>query len=390
MEDHASSSAHDAKSNRRQLRKRLDATAYSMPGQKDPTFAISDQYGPSIEPELVPLARALFSLDLQLFLRVHAVNRKCTSSTDETRKAEAVRRVGDFMELKRQWRDIDSGQRQFRQSYVQDNSFVPVWVEGLRIVKETLRSINFSGKQDQKQREYMKILASYETLAGKLHDEMIDLARQGLLDKEVLFSIQERWIRLDEILDWYYDLLNGQIGEGVHPMSRAAPQWSEVRSLVRVHEGKITSDDEGTQVEAASRLKKATQSESTAKTFVSKRDGAIILWSTFFGCAVTSTALFALGYAHSPHLQGSTHDADFWFLIQTTTMQLLGLGASALLGWNSGDIPKWRWALPTGIAGACSITAIPIYLVVPTEWSTFLSLVAGGTQSFLLLQQFLF
>lgn len=134
---------------------------------------------------------------------------------------------------------------------------------------------------------------------------------------------------------------------------------------------------------------KATQSDVTAGLLEGKIDGAFILWLALFGCAVTSTAFFALGYAHSLHLRGTTKDADFWFLIQATIMQLLGLVVSALLERKSGGLPKWRWVLPTAIAGACSITAIPLYLVVPTEWSSFLSLVAGATQSFMVLQHFL-
>jgi chromate transport protein ChrA len=133
----------------------------------------------------------------------------------------------------------------------------------------------------------------------------------------------------------------------------------------------------------------ATQPGTTTGLLGGKIDGAFILWSALFSCAVTSIAFFALGYANSPHLQGTTNDADFWFLIQATIMQLLGLIVSALLERKSGGLPKWRWALPTAIAGACSITAIPLYLVVPTEWSSFLSLVAGATQSFMVLQYFL-
>lgn len=70
-------------------------------------------------------------------------------------------------------------------------------------------------------------------------------------------------------------------------------------------------------------------------------------------------------------------------------MQLLGLLISALLEWKTGGLPKWRWVLPSAIAACCSIIAIPLYLILPTEWSSFLSLVAGATQSFMVLQYFL-
>jgi hypothetical protein len=90
------------------------------------------------------------------------------------------------------------------------------------------------------------------------------------------------------------------------------------------------------------------------------------------------------------HLRGTANDADFWFLILATLTQVQGLVVSALLEWERGRLPKWRWAGPAAIAGACSIVAIPIYLTVPKEWSSFLSLIAGTTQSFMISQFFLF
>jgi hypothetical protein len=105
---------------------------------------------------------------------------------------------------------------------------------------------------------------------------------------------------------------------------------------------------------------------------------------------VAPAALFALGYSRSLHLQGTIDDADFWFLIQATLVQVQGLVVSALLGQKRGRLPRWRWAIPAAVAAVCSVMAIPLYLSVPKEWSSFLSLVAGTTQSFMILQLFLF
>jgi hypothetical protein len=105
--------------------------------------------------------------------------------------------------------------------------------------------------------------------------------------------------------------------------------------------------------------------------------------------AITNIAFFALGYSRSPHVPGSTKDADFWFLAQASTTQFLGLTAFAFLECKRDKLPKWRWALPTGIAGLCSIMATPFYVVAPTEWSTFLASVASAVQTFMILQHFL-
>lgn len=143
------------------------------------------------------------------------------------------------------------------------------------------------------------------------------------------------------------------------------------------------------QIQLIGRSRKLTQSATATSFLRGKIDGGLILWSTLFVWAITSTALFGLGYARSPHLQGSTNDPDFWFLIQGSVVQLLGLVISALLERKNGNLPVWRWVFPTGIAGVCSITAIPLYLVAPTEWSSFLSLAASSAQSFMVWQHFL-
>ncbi|KAJ4375780.1 hypothetical protein N0V83_001057 [Neocucurbitaria cava] len=194
-----------------------------MPGSKPPTFAISDRYGPSIDPKLMPLARDLFSFDLELLRRVE---RKHASSSDEIRKNRAVPRVEEIFEIRQQWQDIELCRSQFSQSYVQDKLFIPVWVEGLRIVKEALRNNHVSGNHMKQRCDYMNILARYEKLACRLRDRLVDTARQGLLTNEVLMSTQERWIRLDGLLDEYHDTYNDHRDEDTSFAPRIAPKWS--------------------------------------------------------------------------------------------------------------------------------------------------------------------
>jgi hypothetical protein len=150
----------------------------------------------------------------------------------------------------------------------------------------------------------------------------------------------------------------------------------EVRSLVQADAVRTERDDEH-----------VTEPDTTAG---SKTATTFILWLVVFSCAVAPAALFALGYSRSLHLPGTADDADFWFLIQATLVQVQGLVVSALLERKRGRLPRWRWAIPAVIAAICSIMAIPLYLSVPKEWSSFLSLVAGITQSFMILQLFLF
>lgn len=161
----------------------------------------------------------------------------------------------------------------------------------------------------------------------------------------------------------------------------------EVRSLVQKEVGGTKGDGKLVQIQLASRPRNAAEPDTTAG---SERIRTSILWLVFLTCAVAPIPLFSLGYVRSLHLQGTANDADFWFLILATLTQIQGLVVSALLEWKRGRLPKWRWTIPAAIAGACSVIAIPLYLIAPKEWSSFLSLIAGTTQSFMISQFFLF
>ncbi|KAH7064451.1 hypothetical protein BKA63DRAFT_558363 [Paraphoma chrysanthemicola] len=363
----ASSSAHDVKDMKR-LRQRTDKEAYHMPGLMAPKFVVCDRYGPTRKPSQVPLARALILFDIRLVHRVQRFQLKRASSTDGPRNAEAIDWVADCNYIRQQWKDINSGQCQFSELYMKSNDFVPVWTEGMRIIKEVLRSKQISGNQSKKRDDFARILTDYESLAVDLQTEMVDAAQQGLFEPEFFKPIQERWMRLDETVKLHYGICNLDVDEDTPFLPRRSLTWSEVRKLVQ---------------------KPGNAAESDTKAG-SKKVRASISWLAIFSCAVAPIPLFSLGYVRSTHLQGTANDADFWFLILAMLTQIQGLVVSALLEWKRGRLPKWRWAIPAAVAGACSIMAIPLYLNVPKAWSSFLSLVAGIIQSFMISQFFLF
>ena len=149
------------------------------------------------------------------------------------------------------------------------------------------------------------------------------------------------------------------------------------------------SDKEQIQVQPTGSVKNESETDVLIAFNESKRFKTLIFWSAFFTYAVVSPAMFTLGYSRSLHLRGTANDPDFWFLIQATCIQLLGLTVSALVERKRGSLPKWRWCLPAAIAGACAISSIPLYILVPREWSSYLSAIAGMTQTFMALQYFL-
>ncbi|KAF2456357.1 hypothetical protein BDY21DRAFT_346889 [Lineolata rhizophorae] len=86
---------------------------------------------------------------------------------------------------------------------------------------------------------------------------------------------------------------------------------------------------------------------------------------------------FAFGYFYSAHEPGTAKDADFWFLIQGCTTQLFSLVVAGLILRQEKRASKLIWGTPTGIALISTILAIPLYLMVPTEWSAFLVMVGA-------------
>lgn len=163
----------------------------------------------------------------------------------------------------------------------------------------------------------------------------------------------------------------------------------EVRWSIQENESRIKTGKESVRNPLSSMTAKTNQPFKITVILGRKVDGTFVLWLALFCGIFASVPLFVQGHALSPHEKGTTNDADFWFLKQASIMQLLGSIVSALLESRNGELPRWRWVLPSIIAAACSVTASPLYLLVPTEWSAFLSLIAGDTQSFMVLQHFL-
>jgi hypothetical protein len=167
----------------------------------------------------------LVLFDIRLVHRVQRFHQKRASSTDGTRKAETLRWVEDCNDIRQQWKDIDSGQCQFSELYMKSNRFVPIWTEGMRIIKEVLKSKQISSNQSKKRDDFARILADYESLADDLQIQMVDAAHQGIFDPGFLNPIQERWIRLDETVKLHYDLCNLDYDEDIPSVFRRSLTW---------------------------------------------------------------------------------------------------------------------------------------------------------------------
>ena len=173
----------------------------------------------------MPLARTMFLFDYELLHRVQALDRKDIKSADEVRKAKASSRLSEFKEIKRQWKDIGECKCRFNQLYLKDKRFVSFWEEGLRHVRMVLKNQETSANQIGTRRTFQGILLGYDRMAYSVSEELDHVAGEGVLDQEILDSIQERWMRLDDLLDWYFDAYM-KCKKDEPDSFRHAPKWS--------------------------------------------------------------------------------------------------------------------------------------------------------------------
>ena len=105
--------------------------------------------------------------------------------------------------------------------------------------------------------------------------------------------------------------------------------------------------------------------------------------------SVFSCVPAALVWYHSPHQVGALQDADFYQMLTNTTMQLRSVVTVVVPTLYNNRLIKQAWFC-TWILAACStfcaIVAVPLYLVVPTEWSFTVSFAGSVAQAFVTLQ----
>ena len=109
----------------------------------------------------------------------------------------------------------------------------------------------------------------------------------------------------------------------------------------------------------------------------------IILWLTFIGTTLVAMPSVAMAFHYSTNGRGDWTDPDFWFLLQSSSMQFCGLSIMALT--LSKDAYGWS-LVPIWAALGCTIAGPSLYCEVPTQYSALLNCVAGVVQAFVILQ----
>ena len=92
----------------------------------------------------------------------------------------------------------------------------------------------------------------------------------------------------------------------------------------------------------------------------------------------------ALAWRYSPHQRGKSSDADFRFLIQSSSVSLISIATLGIPIWKSSSRAT-IWVF-LALASLCAVFAPLMYLFAPTEWSAFMGIIAGIVQAVTMLQ----
>lgn len=84
---------------------------------------------------------------------------------------------------------------------MRDKRLISFWEESLRHIRTVLINTENPSRQSEVRDTYEGILLDYDKQARTLSAELEHIAPRGLLEKDMLYLIRERWMRLDDLLD---------------------------------------------------------------------------------------------------------------------------------------------------------------------------------------------
>ena len=111
----------------------------------------------------------------------------------------------------------------------------------------------------------------------------------------------------------------------------------------------------------------------------------ILLGLLFISWVLFTIPMCGKAWQYSTHTAGTTVDADFWFLMQTSTTQAVSRIVSAYSLWNKTSLPLYIWSTATALGFVPTVLSPVLYLYCPTEYSAFAGIVASASQSFMVL-----
>ncbi|KAI1027769.1 hypothetical protein LB503_011854 [Fusarium chuoi] len=296
------------------------------PSPRPPKAIINSNYGPALtNEELYSVARSLSELDRYLLSSCQHVYKKIAAE------------------------ELNAGDVSAQRLALND-------LEDIETIMTQIRDITLAG--DEINEPVLGMLKTITEYASDIESAVLDAGSAGVLTSDYRLVLSERWDLLENGFDLYHQ----------HSQTpRTVSKWSDIARKVQGAK-KVPSQDTKTGLPTQSGIFTA------------------ILWLTFVGTTLSNVWTFALAYNYSDHKPGTTKDADFWFLMQSCITQGFTLIISGIPLRADTRLRKRTWVPPMLLALICTIIAPPLYLTAPTEWSSFVGLIATGIQAFMVLQ----
>ncbi|ENH72267.1 hypothetical protein FOC1_g10004505 [Fusarium oxysporum f. sp. cubense race 1] len=264
----------------------------------------------------------------------------------------ALNDLEDLQTIITQIQDVNNGRFVFSSLYLKERHILYYWGRAFSFLSQNLLA---GDEIHQPSLGNLKRITEYAT---DVESALLDAGSVGVLTSDYRLVLSERWDLLESAFNLYHE----------HSQSpRTVSKWPEIARKVQAVP-KVSPQD----------TKAGLQTQSGTFT--------TILWLTFVGTTLSNVWTFALAYNYSDHTPGTTKDADFWFLMQSCITQGFTLIISGIPLKADPRLRKRTWVPPMLLALVCTIIAPPLYLAAPTEWSSFVGLVATGIQAFMVLQ----
>ena len=147
---------------------------------------------------LLDVARSLSKLDSAVIEICVALLRRVLETESHTMRDtdfEAVRQDLVFVEaIQLQFNSLWAKKARFRDEYLEDTGLVQFWQKAFALARQIMAS--------RTNHDFTDYLGPVEDRATDLQRTLLNAASHNVLTLKMVFAIGERWMRLDEMLDF--------------------------------------------------------------------------------------------------------------------------------------------------------------------------------------------
>jgi hypothetical protein len=272
-----------------------------------------------------------------------------STRTDNESRESTQQKLDHLAIIKSQIKQIQRGEAQIHEKYLSDQYLIRYWDEAAAVI---VRIMLWDPKDAPNYKSLMARLARLEELATVLGKSLVTSARY--LDQDIRHTMHLKWRVYDEVIDAFHKEAGTE---------RLGIVWSTFDQRLM---GAKDPKDERYEKEQ------------------SRQQTMAVLWVNFAALTVASLSFLGLGFFYSSGATGQWRDPDFWFLLQSTAVQLGGLFITAR---SFERVSGYDWA--AGSAAAMFALIAPVlYVKAPSQYSMLSSAVGGVFQALLIQQRY--